>query len=54
MERAIANLSLNTLIRECSKNPQEARNHYGYFDAINREREQLRYTNRFICTTFGS
>lgn len=38
MERAIANLSLNTLIRECSKNPQEARNHYGYFVAINRER----------------
>ena len=38
MERAIANLSLNTLIRECSKNPQDARNHYVYFDAINRER----------------
>lgn len=38
MERAIANLSLNTLIRECSKNPQEARNLYGFFDSINRER----------------
>lgn len=38
MERTIANLSLNTLIRECSKNPQEARNLYGFFDSINRER----------------
>ena len=38
MERAIANLSLNTLIRECSKNPQEARKLYGFFDSINRER----------------
>ena len=38
MERAIANLSLNTLIRECSKNPQEARRHYGYFGFVNREK----------------
>ena len=38
MERAIANLSLNTLIRECSKNPQDARKIYGFFDSINRER----------------
>ena len=38
MERVIANLSLNTLIRECSKNPEEARKHYAYFDAVNRER----------------
>lgn len=38
MEKSIANLSLNTLIRECSLNPQEARKHYAYFDYINRER----------------
>ena len=38
MERAIANLSLNTLIRECSKNPQDAKKHYLFFDSVNRER----------------
>ena len=38
MEKNIANLSLNTLIRECSKNPEDARRHYEYFDYINRER----------------
>ena len=38
MEKNIANLSLNTLIRECSKNPEDARRHYEYFEYINRER----------------
>lgn len=38
MEREIANLSLHTLIRECSKDPQEARKHYSYFDMVNRRR----------------
>lgn len=38
MEKIIANLSLNTLIRECSLNPQDARKHYEYFDLVNRER----------------
>ncbi len=38
MEKAIASLSLNTLIRECSINPNDARKHYAYFDLINRER----------------
>ena len=38
MEREIANLSLHTLIRECSKDPQEARKHYSYFEMVNRSR----------------
>ena len=38
MEKSIATLSLNTLIRECCKDPIEARKHYAYFDFINRER----------------
>lgn len=38
MERVIANLSIDTLIRECSLNPQDARNHYRFFYAMNRER----------------
>ena len=38
MEKSIATLSLNTLIRECSQKPEDARKHYAYFDFVNRER----------------